>query len=163
VGNSIFGIATRLNEKMARPGGARGIPKDVSGDFDNANGAPYTPLEFGMVSFRVSPLNGGSTGDHRHARLILLRRLTLRAVWRAYERHSYEYAPTPRRVSIRGFERTWQSSRSAISVPTSADIDEAKCKQIGLPRCPFEITTFPQRRRKTGITSQRLRQSCLCD
>jgi hypothetical protein len=39
-------------------------------------------------------------------------------------------------------------------VPTSADIDEAKCKQIGLPRCPFEITTLAvSDGRKTGITN----------
>ena len=41
-----------------------------------------------------------------------------------------------------------------LSVPTSADIDEAKCKQIGLPRCPFDITTLPvSDGRKTGITN----------
>ena len=40
------------------------------------------------------------------------------------------------------------------SVPTSAEIDEAKCKQIGLPRCPFEIKTLPlSDGRKTGITN----------
>ena len=41
-----------------------------------------------------------------------------------------------------------------LSVPTSADIDEAKCKQIGLPRCPFDITTLAvSDGRKTGITN----------
>ena len=39
-------------------------------------------------------------------------------------------------------------------MPTSAEIDEAKCKQIGLPRCPFDITTLPvSDGRKTGITN----------
>ena len=41
-----------------------------------------------------------------------------------------------------------------LSVPTSAQIDEAKCKQIGQPRCPFEITTLPvSDGRKAGITN----------
>ncbi len=41
-----------------------------------------------------------------------------------------------------------------LSVPTSAEIDEAKCKQIGLPRCPFDITTLPvSDGRKTGVTN----------
>ena len=34
------------------------------------------------------------------------------------------------------------------------EIDEAKCGQIGLPRCPFKTTTLPVNDgRKTGITN----------
>ena len=39
-------------------------------------------------------------------------------------------------------------------MPTSADVDEVKCKQIGLPRCAFDITTLAvSDGRKTCITN----------
>jgi cytochrome P450 len=40
------------------------------------------------------------------------------------------------------------------SVPTSAQIDEDKCRQIGFPRCPFDIATLPvSDGRKAGLTN----------
>jgi hypothetical protein len=40
------------------------------------------------------------------------------------------------------------------SVPTSAQIDENKCRQIGFPNCPFDITTLPVGDgRKAGLTN----------
>jgi cytochrome P450 len=40
------------------------------------------------------------------------------------------------------------------TVPTSAEIDEARCRQIGFARCPFEITTLPVADgRKVGLTN----------
>ena len=39
-------------------------------------------------------------------------------------------------------------------MPTSTQIDEDKCRQIGFPRCPFDITPFPvSDGRKAGLTS----------
>jgi hypothetical protein len=39
-------------------------------------------------------------------------------------------------------------------VPTSAEIDEEKCKQIGLARCPFDITTLEVKDgRKVEVTN----------
>ena len=74
-----------------------------------------------------------------------------------YERHAlYEHAPHPTQASIRGSGTNPQrfDPERYLSVPTSAEIDEAKCKQIGLPRCPFDITTLPvSDGRKTGITN----------
>lgn len=41
-----------------------------------------------------------------------------------------------------------------MHVPTSDQIDEAKCQQIGFARCPFEITTFNVADgRKAGLTN----------
>jgi hypothetical protein len=40
------------------------------------------------------------------------------------------------------------------SVPTSAENDEEKCKQIGLARCPFDITNLEVKDgRKVGVTN----------
>jgi cytochrome P450 len=41
-----------------------------------------------------------------------------------------------------------------LSVPTSAEIDEDKCRQIGLARCPFDITTVEVKDgRKVGLSN----------
>jgi cytochrome P450 len=40
------------------------------------------------------------------------------------------------------------------NVPTSAEVDEEKCKQIGLARCPFDITTLEVKDgRKVEVTN----------
>jgi hypothetical protein len=73
-----------------------------------------------------------------------------------YERHSYMNTP---HTETSFDTRLWLEPerfdpQRYLSVPTSADVDEAKCKQIGLPRCPFDITTLPvSDGRKTGITN----------
>ena len=72
----------------------------------------------------------------------------------------HDYARIPRRASIpdSGKTRRQFDPERYKSVPTSAEIDEAKCKQIGLPRCPFDITTLPvSDGRKVGRHQQRLR------
>ncbi len=55
--------------------------------------------------------------------------------------------------------RHWKSPQqfdpdSYRSVPTSAQIDEDKCRQLGFARCPFGITTWPvSDGRKMGLTN----------
>jgi hypothetical protein len=44
-GNSIFGIMNRLNQNGGDLEVRAAFQKTMSGNFDNANGAPYTPLE----------------------------------------------------------------------------------------------------------------------
>ena len=84
-GNSIFGIMNRLNENGGDPTVRAAFQKTMSGDFDNANGAPYTPLELLVMElFRtISPERRQHFGDHRHAGFVLLRRLAVRPVRRA--------------------------------------------------------------------------------
>ena len=70
-----------------------------------------------------------------------------------YERHSYIITP---HTSTSFDPRHWNESAASstpdryLSVPTSAQIDEAKCKQIGFANCPFDITTFEGQRRPQG-------------
>src|SRR3974390_3725949 len=52
---------TRLNENGGDPAVRAAFEKTMSGNFDNANGAPYTPLErLVMELFRTISPNGGS-------------------------------------------------------------------------------------------------------
>lgn len=60
-GNSIFGIMTRLGERGGDPAVRAAFEATMSGAFDNANGAPYTPLELLVMElFRTISPNGGS-------------------------------------------------------------------------------------------------------
>jgi len=157
-GNSIFGIMSRLKENGGDPAVRAAFEKTMSGDFDNANGKPYTPLELLVMElFRTISPNGGSVSAIKDTRSTSFYGGSPFAQFGVpYERHAYVNTPH----TVTSFDtRLWKDPerfdpQRYTSVPTSAEIDEAKCKQIGLPRCPFDITTLPvSDGRKTGITN----------
>ncbi len=157
-GNSIFGIMTRLRENGGDPAVRAAFQKTMSGDFDNANGASYTPLELLVMEFfrTISP-NGGSISAITDTRATsFYGGSPFAQLGVPYERHSYMNTPH----TATSFDtRLWKEPERFdparyLSVPTSAEIDEAKCKQMGLPRCPFAMTTLPVRDgRNTGVTN----------
>ena len=157
-GNSIFGIMTRLNQNGGDQAVRAAFQKTMSGDFDNASGAPYTPLELLVMElFRTISPNGGSISAITDTRASSFYGGSPFAQFGVpYERHSYMNTP---HTDTSFDSRLWKEPerfdpQRYLSVPTSAQIDEAKCKQIGLPRCPFDITTLPvSDGRKTGITN----------
>ena len=157
-GNSIFGVMTRLKENGGDPAVRAAFDKTMSGDFDNANGAPFTPLELLVMElFRTISPNGGSFSTITDTRASSFYGGSPFAQFGVpYERHPYMITPH----TATSFDtRLWKdpeafSPERYTSVPTSAEIDEAKCKQIGLPHCPFDITTLPvSDGRKTDITN----------
>ena len=157
-GNTIFGIMLRLSENGGNAEVKDAFHKTMSGDFDNANGEPYTPLElFVMELFRTISPNGGSIsaiqdarestmyGESPHARFGL-----------PFERNSYISTPhTSTSFSPVHWKNPEQFDPERYrTVPTSAEIDEEKCKQIGLARCPFDITSLEVKDgRKVGVTN----------
>jgi hypothetical protein len=157
-GNSMFGVMTRLNENGGDPAVRAAFQTTMSGDFDNANGAPYTPLELLVMElFRTISPNGGSFSTITSARASSFYGSSPLAQFGVpLEGHPYMITP---HTETSFDTRLWKEPQRFdptryLSVPTSADIDEAKCKQIGLPRCPFDITTLPvSDGRKTGITN----------
>ena len=67
-GNSIFGIS-RLSEDGGDPAVRASFQTTTSGNFDNANGAPFSPIElYVMELFRVISPNGGSISAIQDAR-----------------------------------------------------------------------------------------------
>ena len=157
-GNSIFGIMTRLNQNGGEAAVRAAFDKTMSADFDNAKGAPYTPLELLVMEFfRVISPNGGSISAITDARANSFYGGSPFVQFGVpYERHSYMNSP---HTETSFDTRLWKDPerfdpQRYLSVPTSAQVDETKCKQIGLPRCPFEITTLPVNDgRKVGVTN----------
>ena len=132
-GNSIYNIMLKLAEGVGDPTVQVAFKATMEGDPDNAVGAPYTPLErFVMELFRLISPNGGSIsalGENRAPQ---------------FDRHGYIISPHTS-TSIDPVHWTnpeaFDPSRY-LHVPTSAEVDEAKAKQIGFAKCPFDLTTF---------------------
>jgi hypothetical protein len=131
--------------------------KTMSGNFDNANGAPFSALElFVMELFRVISPNGGSISAIQDARASAYGASPQQRFGFPMERHSYISTP---HTSTSLDPVHWKDPNAFdpqryLSVPTSAQITEDKCQQFGLARCPFETTNFQVKDgRKANITN----------
>ncbi len=149
-GNTIFGIMSRLSRDGGDPEVRSAFEKTMSGP-NVASGAPYTPLEmFVMELFRTISPNGGSissisdtrqagSSDNYGDSVSPFVRFGL-----PYERNGYIISP---HTSTSFDPRHWTNPQQFDpnryrEVPTSAQVDEAKSKQLGFARCPFDLTTM---------------------
>jgi hypothetical protein len=156
-GNSIFGIMSRLSEDGGDPGVRASFQKTMSGNFDNPNGAPYSPLELLVMElFRVISPNGGSISAIKDARTSAYGASPQEKFGVPLERHSYISTP---HTSTSMDPVHWKDPSAFdptryLGVPTSTQINEDKCRQIGLARCPFDITNFEVKDgRKVNVTN----------
>jgi hypothetical protein len=116
-GNSIFGIMTRLNENGGDPAVRAAFEKTMSGNFDDAEGAPYTPLELLVMElFRVMSPNGGSISAITDTRATSFYGGSPFAQFGVpYERHAYRTRRIPRRASTRGCGRNPSASTRSVT------------------------------------------------
>ena len=132
-GNTLYNIMLQLGRDTGDPDARAWFRKTMEGEPDNARGAPFTPLErFVMELFRTISPNGGSISALEETRPP------------RFERHGYIVTPhdstshdpvqwtNPKEFDPSRYERA----------PTSQDIDEARVRQIGLAKCPFDTTAF---------------------
>ena len=156
-GNSIFGIMSRLSEDGGDPAVRASFQKTMSGNFDNPNGAPYSPLELLVMElFRVISPNGGSISAIKDARTSAYGASPQEKFGVPLERHSYISTP---HTSTSMDPVHWKDPSAFdptryLGVPTSTQFNEDKCRQIGLARCPFDITNFEVKDgRKVNVTN----------
>ncbi len=162
-GNTLFGIMSRLSQNGGDPDVRAFFEKIMNDDYDNANGGAYTPLElFVMELFRTISPNGASISTLRDTRQSAASdnygdsQSPYLRFGLPYERSSYIGTPhTSTSFSPMHWKNPEQFDPERYrNVPTSAEVDEEKCKQIGLARCPFDITTLEVKDgRKVEVTN----------
>jgi hypothetical protein len=117
-GNSIFGIMSRLSEDGGDPAVRASFQKTMSGNFDDANGAPYTPLELCVMElFRVISPNGGSISTIKDARTSALWRITTGEIRRSA---CGTFRPTGQSLlrSLSGGDQTWPDETENVAIDT---------------------------------------------
>ena len=156
-GNSIFGTMSRLSDDGGDQAVRASFQKIMSGNFDDANGAPYSPLELLVMElFRVISPNGGSISAIKDARTSAYGASPQEKFGVPLERHSYISTP---HTSTSMDPVHWKDPNAFdptryLGVPTSAQINEDKCRQIGLARSPFDMTNFEVKDgRKVKVTN----------
>ncbi len=132
-GNTMYNIMLKLAKDTGDPDARAWFKKTMEGSPDDAGGKPFTPLErFVMELFRTITPNGGSISALTEVRTP------------PYERHGYVVTP---HESTSFDPLHWKDPDTFNpdrynSAPTSHEIDEANCEQIGFAKCPFDRTTF---------------------
>src|SRR4029079_18669273 len=93
-GNSIFGIMSRLSEDSGDPAVRSSFQTTMSGNFDNASGAPFTPLELLVMElYRVISPIGVSIAAVKNARTSAYGASPQQRFGLPVERHSYISTP----------------------------------------------------------------------
>jgi hypothetical protein len=144
-GNSIFGIMSRLSRDGGDPAVRASFEQTMSAGYDKPDSGPYTPLDrFVMELFRTISPNGGSISAIEDVRRSAYGESPHRILGLPEER--YSYISTPHEATSMN-PMHWKDPKKFDpdryrNVPTSDQIDETRVRQMGLARCPFDITTL---------------------
>lgn len=132
-GKTIYSIMLRLANNAGDPDVRNWFKRTMEGKFDEARDSAFTPLErFVMELFRtISPNTGsesvledlGSAPYPRHAYITSSHRAT------SFDPCHWE---DPEKFNPDRYN----------TVPTSDQIDDAKCQKLGFAKCPFDKKTF---------------------
>ena len=132
-GNTMYNIMLKLAKDTGDTDAKAWFKKTMEGSPDDAAGNPFTPLErLVMELFRAITPNGGSISAIQEVRIP------------PFERHGYMVSPH----EATSFDPVQWSDADKFNpdryntAPTSHQIDEAKCEQIGFAKCPFDRTAF---------------------
>jgi len=132
-GKTIYHIMLKLGKNTGDPDARDWFNRIMESNFDQADGTAFTPLErFVMELFRTISPNDGSESALEERETPL------------YERYGYIVSPH----AATSFDpRHWKNPGKFDpdryhSVPTSHQIDEPRCQQIGFAQCPFDRKPF---------------------
>ena len=132
-GNTMYNIMLKLAKDTGDPQARAWFKKTMEGSPDDAAGHAFTPLErFVMELFRVITPNGGSISALAETRTP------------PFERHGYVNTP---HKSTNFDPVQWKDPEKFNpdrynSAPTSHEIGETRCDNIGFAKCPFDQTSF---------------------
>jgi len=132
-GNMVYNVAARLEPTHGDPNVRAWFERTMKDGPDRADDGAFTPLDrFVMELFRTISPNGGSLSS-------LTRRHQLLGA-------GFSSIFTPH-LQTSMDPRHWRNPDDFDpdrykGAPTSLDNDEAKCKEVGLARCPFSQTSF---------------------
>jgi cytochrome P450 len=132
-GNSLYNVMAKLGRDTGDSQTKDWFAKTMAGDFDNAAGAAFPPLErFVMELFRTISPNGGSISALQEVRTP------------PFERHGYVNTPHPStsRDPVQWANPDDFDPSRYEHAPTSQDVNEARIRQMGLANCPFDPTSF---------------------
>ncbi len=147
-GNTMYNIMLKLAKDTGDPDTRAWFKKTMEGNPDDAGGKAFTPLErFVMELFRTITPNGGSISAMAEVRTP------------PYERHGYVVSP---HKSTSFDPVQWKDPEKFNpdrykSAPTSHDINEDKCDQIGFAKCPFSTGVRGGGRAQGSDQQQRFR------
>ena len=135
-GNTLYNIMAKLGRDTGDAQAKDWFAKTMAADYDNPDGSAFPPLErFVMELFRTISPNAGSISAMTETRPP------------AFERHGFIVSPHP---STSHDPVQWPNPDDFdpsryVNAPTSADIDEARCQEMGLAKCPFDQTSSMSR------------------
>ncbi len=132
-GDMLYNIMLRLEKSTGDASAKAWFKKTMEGDFDDAGGGAFTPLErYTMELFRIVSSNGGSISSVQPLGL------------RQPDRHGY--AITPQKAASYD-PRHWKDPLEFDptryeSAPVSDRMGEEAMRAIGFAKCPFEKASF---------------------
>jgi hypothetical protein len=132
-GNTMYNIMLKLANDTGDPEIRAWFKKTMDGNFDQPDGGSFTPLErFIMELFRTISPNAGSISAAEETRTP------------PYERRGYVVSP---HLQTSMDPLHWRNPLAFdpdryLAAPTSHDIDEARCAEIGFAQCPFDRDAF---------------------
>jgi cytochrome P450 len=141
-GNTLYNIMLKLATDSGDPQAKAWFKKTMENNPDDAQGEAFTPLErFVMELFRTISPNGGSISAMEEVRTP------------PYQRHGYVVSPhtTTSMDPIHWTNPQAFDPDRYKAAPTSAEIDEAKCKEIGFAKCPFSSEPFEVKDGRKGV------------
>lgn len=140
-GNTLYNIMARLERSNGDPAVREWFRRTMEGGPDEAGQSPFTPLDrFVMELFRTISPNDGSFS-------------TLRPT-RQQELAGFSFILHPHPPMNRD-PRHWRDPDAFnpdryLQVPRSDEVNEDRCQQVGLARCPFSGHSEPLRDGRDG-------------
>lgn len=133
-GNMVYNVGAKLEPAHGDPNVRAWFERTMSHGPDEAGGSPFTPLDrFVMELFRTINPNGGSLSQIGRMRQLLPSQFS-----------SVTTPHLPASMDPRDWSDPYEFDPDRYqTAPTAADNDEARCKEIGLARCPFSKESFP--------------------